>query len=544
MTAHDTESRAIARRAQPGQIAHPDDSWDDFKILTPRGLVELPQRLQSIATISAGYKDEKGMPVVSRDGTICLTDDDNHPAHALREALRETNGKRLTIAFNSNNRREIYQQHLALRSRTRRQAFGDAEQITEVGENGARRVTYYAENPDKYLELASKMKCETFFFFLLAYWDDDGLPQFNVKDGVATYRLRTTSVNSAMQLINQIDWYRRHNGGNIVGLPLDLFLETQSIPDSTGTTRRVPIWKLVLVHPDGGTTMLPQVREVALQNAQALSLPAPSFITLDELEQMDDVADDDNVVDGVVITEEDADLLRRGGPIANFDRFKREYFLAAGKSSYRTDEGRREFLLAYTHGRTGSLREFAQISSSRDGEKLLETVGKYAIAEIEARNERGEPTPAVEISDEDRAKLERDRAKLSNMDDEEPTFRRQRIQQPAQPPRKTVPDAATQAAVAMSGGPARLPSNPPSDDLMRPNFENGEYSPAEWRSMYVGWAGRFRKLDSAYRPLDVDKTPIPALIQELRGVIGQVDDIESSPPDVPVADEDETLVDI
>src|SRR5690349_13397476 len=55
-----------------------------------------------IATISAGFKNAKGYPEASRDGTIHVTGDPERCA-GLLAALERTGKKRLTVAFLSDN---------------------------------------------------------------------------------------------------------------------------------------------------------------------------------------------------------------------------------------------------------------------------------------------------------------------------------------------------------------------------------------------------------------------------------------------------------
>lgn len=563
MTAHDTESRAVARRAQPGQIATeaPASQWDTFTLLTPRGEVTPPLRMESIGTIAAGYRGQNGLPVVSRDGTIYVTDDQYMPAIGLREALAERGGKSLTIAFGSNDLRAIMQTRLTTYSKTRLEAHGDGEQITRIHPSGTREQVFSATEPQKYAEWASTMKAQTFVFFHLARWMNNGQPEIYLPDGLVNYRLRTTSVNSVASIATQLRYISTRTGGSFAGIPLDLFLTYREMADGKGEKRTVPIWTLVL-RPPGELQLdnagaIRSILKAGMEQAEALSLPTPQIMTENMLALEAPPVDDDGVIDGVVVTDNDARLLARGGPISNFKQFNIEFQLAAGKSSYKTDEGRKAFLLAYTHGQTDSLHTFAETHTSQEGEKLIETVGQFAIAEIEERNKRGEPTPVAAPAPEQAAAYDR----LFPNDDEEPTFRRQRIQQPAQPlSRKTVPDAATQAAVAMSGGPVRVPTNEPPAALERPE-EGKAYPKSKWVEFYTSHFARLKKLDTMQRPVDIDKLHNGALKQAVFDVIALADETErllaplpgedgkddGSPPDVPVADfsdapEDETLV--
>ena len=473
----DTNGTAMARVAPAGQLATdaPANPWGNLELLKPHGGMARPVRVEALATISAGYKNQQGVPVVSRDGIIHIVDE-GQPAPGLREALQARDNMALTVAVGSDDPFEVLQQSYKRYSRTRLEAWGNHEQITEIrilpGQERAKpgavleteRVTVWRkDDPERYAALVATCKAESFFFFYLARWMNDGTPQIYMPDGWGAYRLRFTSLNSAEAIRNQLAFIAARTGGRVAGVPLELFITYRNLAGPDGVRRNVPVWTLVLQPPDmlnlqtaGG---IRGILESGIAQVEQMALPKPMIETLDQamLAPPDVDLEAPTSIDGEAreISADDERLMRAGGPIANFERFKIEYFLAVGSSSFRTDEGRRALLLAYTHGRTGSLREFAQLHTSHEGEEFLKHAGRQAIAEIEARNERGEPTPPTEMTEGVKAGKRTYDALFPDDDDAAAPVRPTPRPQPVS--RRTVPDAATQVAVAMTGGPVTVP---------------------------------------------------------------------------------------
>jgi hypothetical protein len=483
---------AVARVAPAGQLATeaPANPWGNLELLKPHGGLARPIRVEALATISAGYRNQQGYPVVSRDGAIHITDE-GQPAPGLRAALAERNNMALTIAVGSDDPSEVLQQSYKRYSKTRLEAHGNHEQITEIrvlpGQDRAKpgavleteRVTVWRdENPQGYAALAATCKAESFFFFYLARWMDDGSPQMYMPDGWGAYRLRFTSLNSAEAIRNQLAFIAAKTGGRVAGVPLELFITYRNLAGPDGMRRNVPVWTLVLQPPDmlelQTAVGIRGILKAGIAQAEQMALPKPAIETIEQamLSAPDVDLEAPSAIDGEAreITDDDTRIMRGGGPIGNFERFKTEYFLAAGKSTLRDDEGRHDFLMHWTKGRTGSLREFATLYTSRDGEKLLEAVGQRAIQEIEARNERGEPTPASEPAPVRPGARSYD--ELFPEDDESKPAAPIRRPQPLT--RRTVPNAATQAAVAMSGGPTSVPAATPAEEAVAPEIDEEE----------------------------------------------------------------------
>jgi hypothetical protein len=540
-----TDTRELARAERAGQLATdaPANPWAEVGLLTPHGGEQRPRRIESIATISAGYRDQSGLPVISRDGTIYVQDDPINPATGLREALAERGNKALTIAFSSNDPKQIIQQRLTTYSKTRLEAWGDREQITLINLRASgrkdsrgnaimepvREVIRRETDPERYATQAALMKAETFVYFFLARWLPSGDPEIYLPDGFASYRLRFTSLNSAQSIVNQLYFISEKTGGQVAGIPLDLFITYRELADPSGVKRKVPIWTLVLRPPEhlqlNTAAAVRGILTKGIEQARTLSLPAPTMLTDEQLalEGPDVDLDDPRVIDGqFTITSDDARKLRGGGPVANPERFITEYFMVVGKTSLREDEGRADFIRHMTGGRTDSLSEFAHTATHEEASRLLEAAGKRAIEEVEARAEPPAPQPAPAHLTPEQAKRLAATRRLLELDDDEPNGR----PTPASRPQTAV--AVTpevhQAAV-LTGAPMPAASAP-----ARPEH-GAEYTPEQWRGFYRTWAGQLRQRDSGYvvwAENQVKRASVAQLMEEVMSCIGQCDSIDEA----------------
>lgn len=522
-------TNGMALRDEQRQLATeaPGNPWAGVALLTPHGGPQRPVRIESIATISAGYRNQSGLPVISRDGTIYVSDDPINQATGLREALAARDNKALTIAFSTNDPSQIIQQRLTLYSKTRLEAHGDHERIILISERGDRTVIRKDSEPERYAEQAAKMKAETFVYFFLARWLPNGDPEIYLPDGFASYRLRFTSLNSAQSIVNQLYFISEKTGGQVAGIPLDLFITYRELADPTGAKRKVPIWTMVLRPPESlQLNTAAAVRGIfrkGIAQAEALSLPAPTMLTDDQLmlEAPDVDLDDPSVIDGQFsVSEADNRRLRGGGPIANPDRLRSAFFLAIRGSSLDDREGGdgyEDFLLAVTKGRTGSLAEFCRTATNAEADELLEAVVDRVRREREARTE---PPQVVPLTPEQQAKLARTRQLLDEACGEEvaPPVR------PLETPQSVVVSPEVQAAVALTDGPPVKPE--PARALPDRPVDGQSYRRDDWLAWYRVHFARLKALDSAQQPVDVERLENGALKSAVLRVIAEADEIE------------------
>jgi hypothetical protein len=368
-------------------------SYDDgFQPLT-KYEEPAPARVDHLACISAGYMDtQKGYPVVSREGVIYMSDPLGR-APGLAAALGVTDGQSLTIALPSDNRRDFIHQHYRKEGKTRLEAFGDGKGITVLDGKGGR--TFHAAGTPEFAKLVKQCKVSTDITFFLAGWEEDadGIPKPTVyfPDGLAPYRIRTSSEKSVNNLLDCIERLRGIFRGPIAGIPLEVRLVYPKVADPNGEKRAVPLFAFTFKPPVKMALNALQFREIAAEAAgilpgmAILSLPAPA--TLDE-----------------AVEEFEQDMLSI--PL-DAERARKAYFAIAGKTRFSTDEGRKEFLKRYTEGGTGSLKEFTEHFEKADPEELrhmLDALQREVDADLAGVDaETGEviETTATVVKDED-----------------------------------------------------------------------------------------------------------------------------------------------
>lgn len=412
------ESRnGLARASQGGQLSTeaPANPWASVGLLKPyaHGVSQERPRMDALATISAGFKGEKNgrsFPVVSRDGTIQISDPSGR-APGLAAELKRRQGKSLTIAVVSNDPGEVLQQGFAYRSATRLMAHGNHESVTvinvreEQDETGkavqvVERRSHAAGTPT-YRAAVEKCKVESNFYFVLARWDEQGNPKLVFPDGLGFYRLRFTSLNSAENIRSQLAYIASLpiTGGRVAGIPLELAIDYREVSGPDGSRRRVPVWTLVLRPPcaiELDVAATTRILERGMAQAEGLALPMPRLETFEDAEVEGPGIDlDQAVIEGEArtVSPDEVRHLRDGGK-ADPDWLIRQYFAGAGRTSLRDDDGRERFLLAFTRGRTGSLAEFAATATRRQSEDLLKALAVAVGEEIAGRQDAG--MPAVE----------------------------------------------------------------------------------------------------------------------------------------------------
>ena len=275
----------------------PAEPWvEPLTLLDPYvGEVEVDAgRIDALATISAGYRDkDTKRPVVARDGKIQLHDTSGR-ADGLREALKATGFKSLTIALVHEPEFGGVQQRFSKYSATAIEMFGDARSITVMGKE---RKVLLAGTPE-YEKARVQCKADTFVFFTLAEWTAEG-PRMLFPDGFGCYRIRMTSRNSARNLAATIAHLRKFTRGRVAGIPLTISLNNQDVAGPDGTRRNVPVWSFTMRPPGGLALDSRQVSSalaLGIGEAQALALPAPDSITVEAAELDIDTAIDEEAM--------------------------------------------------------------------------------------------------------------------------------------------------------------------------------------------------------------------------------------------------------
>lgn len=223
---------------------------DDFSLLSlhdDSNEVEVSQTPDALGTISAGFMSDKGIPQVSRDGTIHLHDPEGICPYLA--SVLKANPKRLVVTPAFDDFSKCIQQTFRRYSKSRLEVYGNKNEITEIVVKGkdAEHVTHKAGTPE-YKSLKESCKVNTSFYFFLADWNDDGTSRIILNDGAGFYRLRTTSTQGAQNIVSQLQNIKRYTQGRVAGVPLDLFHTMKEKADPTGAKRNVPIWQLVR-HP-------------------------------------------------------------------------------------------------------------------------------------------------------------------------------------------------------------------------------------------------------------------------------------------------------
>lgn len=368
----------LARRDQPTALRRaelPENPFDGYRPLDryTGGRLEMPRATSFIATISAGWRDEKGYPVVSRDGKIHLVDPDERAPY-LREQLEASDHKRLTIAFTSNDPSEIVQERLVAYTQSSLQIHGDERSLTELDGKGGRRVL----QPGTAAYQAALAKCMVTrsVYFVLAGWDDANRPRmiFDPRDGLSHYRLRFGSRNSLNAILGQLAEVASLTNGEIAGLPFELSLTYRDMADPTGKRRNVPIWSLTFKPPAGLVLDARAFRRIAteaLEEGRQLSLPAPASETIElAASEYRYLADE---VEVTAPSQKRLEIMQRGSPV-NLKAATARYFAIAKGSRFGTDEGHGAYVSAWTDGNHTSLAAWLDSATQQDVDTALDTL--------------------------------------------------------------------------------------------------------------------------------------------------------------------------
>lgn len=488
----------------------PTAAIDAFKLLDVYcgGVSDEAPRVEALATISAGYRgqprgDRPGLPQRSTDGTIYLHDPTNR-APGLKRALAQRANKALTIAFPFDDPSLFIHCRFMSYSATELLAFGDETHLMVL--SPGKGYSRFEQGTPTYDEWVIKCKVSVSVYFCLADWGDEG-PEIAFPDGVgAYYRLRFTSRHSLRAILAGLRSISQFTRGRLAGVPFDLTIDYREAADSTGTKRTIPVWSIASKPPGGRRLTSRNFNEVmtlALDQGAALMLPPPDPPTLDEaLAELPDADMDAMVIEGAVVqpSDREIDLIERGGR-CDEAKWRAMFFSAVRGTEFDGDESpeRAAFLREYTDGRTDSLTEFLHWATEKEAQAMVVAANDELTRRRIERDARGETPPARPI------KLRRREYKDLFPDDQDSEG----------VPMRSSPEVHD-AAVLTGAAPLPLP---------RP--EDGKsYTRAQWQALYVAWAERLHKLDTAQAPQDPETLENGVLKRETLSAIAQVDDLE------------------
>jgi len=377
-----------------------------YSILTPYGVESVAPGAPVIASISAGHREvgkdgRAGPPQRSKDGEIYLhvpsrrrldaaTGEvvEQSGAPGLQAALERNAYRWLRVAFPSNRLEDVFHQSLRRYSATRLEVFGDAERLTEILQNGERRVVE-AGTPE-YRKLAQTCKGNYSILFVLAEYVEDGV-RLLMPDGLGYYRIRTTSRNSVRRFLEMWECLRRYTGGRPAGVPVDISVQLEEVVTPDGTRRRVPVWQFEMRTPDGSpltSRVLPSITRQAIAESERLSLPAPELPADDE--DADIEPQDDDVVD-------DVELARS----CDAEFYRRAWFSAVAGTPWESDDARHQWIRDYTGGQYESLSAFLQSATEAVATEMLNAI-REQVASWRDTQERADLIRALKAALEER----------------------------------------------------------------------------------------------------------------------------------------------
>lgn len=398
----------IQRRAdEPQGLARMIDN-SDIKILDPhRGeLVADRGRINQIATISLGYKSKaaSGMPIpkpTRKEDERWLHPHQADNAPQLLAALEAGAYRKLTVSLAGNAWDEFVQQHFALYSTTALQVYGDEIALTYIhrvpmlDQNGAQLLDEKNEpryewehtkverdaDPDKYARMLKVVKSQISIYFYLAEWEgsiETGYEPKIVFDGdVGLYRFRTTSLHTLDNLASAVRDVRKHTGGPLLGVPLELTVDFPEVADPSGHKRTIPTASFRFRPPFRFTAQaIRPMLSAAVQEGQALALPAPEreYLEAEFRESLEEGAADPELIEA---TEEDVAMLAAGGR-CNAEHYRRAFFgLVRGS---RFDDARERSVLIMDwcdydgRNQTESLAELLEHSTNEQARRFIDWV--------------------------------------------------------------------------------------------------------------------------------------------------------------------------
>lgn len=382
MVAHNIRPLAIREPSELTRVS----SIDTFMPLDvySGGLSDEAPRVESIATISAGYRSkgpdgQRGQPQRSTDGTIILHDEGGRAA-GLAAALKKNGGKRLTIAFPFDDPHLFIQQRFTAYTATELQAYGDEHEITVLKNGGWQTYRAGTQEYDQAVQ-GKGVKVSVSVYFCLAEWGATG-PEIIFPDGVgAYYRLRFTSRNSLRSILSTLRSIGQFSRGRIAGIPFDLAIDYREVAGSDGKKRKIPVW-IISMRPPQAVRLTSgnfgAVMGQALAQGAALMLPSPVGETFDSAAHDGPTLDLD-AIEVIDPTPTELETVAAGGT-CDYQHWINHWHVAVHGSNYDNDDGRAAFLNAYSEGRTDSLSEFLRHATEEQASALIEAVK----AEIEA----------------------------------------------------------------------------------------------------------------------------------------------------------------
>jgi hypothetical protein len=421
-----TDTPELVRRDQPLDLAEtPIGQFQPLDLHT-EGWTKPVERLEALATISAGYKttSQKGFEIPARtrpeDERQIHLHDPLGRAPGLAAALEATGYRSLMIAFGHDDPRLFLQQSFRIYTTSALVAYGDASGMTEIftreetqqrtdrktGE--IRNVTAavadhvtYGPKTERFAAIAKAAKVYSSLYFYLASWTPEG-PRVIFPDGVGCYRLRTTSRNSVEAIVAQLKELARYSQGQLAGIPFELSLTHREAADPFGKKQTIPVWSIVPKGPPG-EMLTSQTFSLAvgkgLEQGRQLMLPAPPRETIadaasDVLEGEFREEPEAAPADLLEPTAEELELIAAGGPC---DRtyWSSAWFAVAKHSPLEDAEARAEFIFDYTDGEYSSLAAFLRASTAERAHGLIEAA-KVAVRFGETPPE---PTPAPRYDD-------------------------------------------------------------------------------------------------------------------------------------------------
>jgi hypothetical protein len=292
-----TDTPELVRRDQPLDLAEtPIGQFQPLDLHT-EGWTKPVERLEALATISAGYKttSQKGFEIPARtrpeDERQIHLHDPLGRAPGLAAALEATGYRSLMIAFGHDDPRLFLQQSFRIYTTSALVAYGDASGMTEIftreetqqrtdrktGE--IRNVTAavadhvtYGPKTERFAAIAKAAKVYSSLYFYLASWTPEG-PRVIFPDGVGCYRLRTTSRNSVEAIVAQLKELARYSQGQLAGIPFELSLTHREAADPFGKKQTIPVWSIV---PKGAARRDADLADVQPGGRQGARAGAPA----------------------------------------------------------------------------------------------------------------------------------------------------------------------------------------------------------------------------------------------------------------------------
>lgn len=417
-----TQDSNLARIDQPrgGQLATRKVDMSDVQILTKReGLVAPRKRINPVATISLGYKTEKGYPQPTRKGDARYIHVHDAEPRQLIQALDRRSHKSLTISLAGDTWPEFVQQRYALYSQTALQVYGDDDALAFIhwqyktdaegkpvqavdsetkqprtNEDGSPVFVKEplhvsikkSEEPERYAKAREAVDVHSSIYFYLAEWEGnqtDGYSPRIVFDGEGgMYRIRSSSQHTIDNLTAAIEEVRRHTGGPLCGVPLELTVDFPEVADPWGRKREIPVFSFRFRPPFRYTAqVLRPMLEAGLQEGSSLALPAPRAETL-EAELGGDAYEGDSIeaeareipVEArpveVAATDEDIQRLEGGGR-CDPKKYEARYFAAVRGTPLEGDAQRAELVERYTKGQMDSLARLLSFSTIEDADRFI-----------------------------------------------------------------------------------------------------------------------------------------------------------------------------